>query len=143
MNISFLPGDYLCVSPEIVQIVILPRIVAEKMNDHIHKIGHDPRLSFMARAAKAFEAALLTEFDDLIADSAHLPRAGAVGQHEIIRHRRQPGQVQYRDAMGPRTCRQARRIDRKAACFAVAGRVALRFCCRRRDNSPPVGGEEV
>ena len=143
MTSLLLPGDDLGVAPEIVQIVILPGVVAEEMDDHVDEIDDDPGFAFVAGAAEAFEAALLAEFDDLIGDGAHLAGAGAVGQDEIIGDRGEAGQIEDGDAMGAGGGGEARGVDGELARVAVAGGVGGILGGGRGDDSPPGNGGEV
>src|ERR1700722_4486344 len=74
-----LPLHPLPIAPQILQIVIEPRVLAKDVDDDVDIIDGYPRFPFVPRAVIARETHLLGQFVDLIADAAHLAGAGAGG----------------------------------------------------------------
>lgn len=72
------------------------------MQNHIHKIRENPVLPFITAAVQCSELPPRAHFGDLIGNGAHLPGAGAGGEHEIIRDLRQASKIKdgYVLAMG-------------------------------------------
>ena len=107
------------------------------MEDDVDEIGDDPGFALLPGASEAFIAALPGELDDLIADGAHLARAGAAGDDEIVGDGGESGQIEDGDAMGAGRGGEARGVDGQAAGFGPACGIGGGFCGGRGDDSPP------
>ena len=89
-----LPIDPRSIGPEAFQVVDFPQLGREDVHDHIAKILHDPLALVGALDALPPGAGCLELLVDFLGDRHHLAAAGAGGEHEEIKNRRDLRQIQ-------------------------------------------------
>ena len=83
-----LPVHDFCIAPQIFQIVKSAGIIGEEVCYDVDEIGEDPLVAAGVGFGAGGKISFVAEFQHVIADAAHLASAGAGGDDEEIRDRR-------------------------------------------------------
>src|SRR5688572_10493939 len=119
-----IPLDAAGVAPEVVEVVVAARVLAEDVQDDVVEVEHDPaRVAVVARARDRAEVVGLAKLLGLVADRPHLARARAGADHEKVGDGGDPADVQHDDVVAARGREQAGHLDREPA-----GRVKVSGC---------------
>lgn len=102
------------IAPEVVQIIIGPRFGAENVDDDIDKIDDDPGLSFIAGSGMGVRSQGGGGFFEILADTVHLPLAGAGCDDKKIRDRPEARQIEYHNVFTARVGGNARGFNRQS-----------------------------
>lgn len=126
------------ISPHAFQVVELAGVLAEDVDDHVHKIHARPLRPMVARAREGPEVATGGHLLHLVAGGLHLPRAGPRGDHQKIRDRRDPRDIEHNDMIAARVGQQLCRVQRElpGGRQLLLLRLALRLLSGC-DDSPP------